>query len=338
MRSKALDKLKFASDARSKENGKRDIDEAISSIHQQIAAKQDQVLTFRIKLKAIEDLVAKNQLKIKHNKERMRDLEKDAFNYESMIKNIEEKEDEMVTASAESKLKKSQYDEYIKIKAKIHEDTIQMQQELASQSRALDRMNIALMLATNKKEDLERKITQIEHKIKATNESQKTEAEKIEELKAEFQELKLQSSQTEKQLAALYEDISGKEKESLLLKGEILSLEEEKEIRREERRVREILEELKKHQKGYYGFFYEFIHPIQNKFEIAIKVALQSVLKMLVVDSIEVASKVDEFLSEKGLYLSTLILEKVPQDPSLNIHSKRKKLEGKGHMIVDVVD
>ena len=62
-------------------------------------------------------------------------------------------------------------------------------------------------------------------------------------------------------------------------------------------------------------------------------------LKLLVVDTIETAHKVDEYLSEKGLYLDTLILEKVPSDASYNnIHSKRKKLGGRGHIIADVVD
>ena len=106
---------------------------------------------------------------------------------------------------------------------------------------------------------------------------------------------------------------------------------------KEERRIKEVLEELKKHQKGYHGFFYELIFPIQDKYEIAIKVALQSILKMIVVESIDVAHKVDEFLSEKGLYLDWLILEKIPQDSNSKVHSYRKKLEGKGHMIVDLV-
>ena len=142
-----------------------------------------------------------------------------------------------------------------------------------------------------------------------------------------------------KALTRVNADIEQAENKVLILKGEILALEEDKEVRREERRIKEALEDLRKHQKGYHGFFYELIHPIQQKYEIAIKVALQTALKLLVVESVDVAHKVDEYLTEKGLNLECLILDKIPPESiSSSIHSKRKKLEGRGHMIVDVVD
>ena len=257
----------------------------------------------RLKIKAISDLISKNEVIVKSNTDKMREYLNEKSKIENSIQSIEKQEQKMLEASGDNKIKKSLTEEYYKIKAKIYEETVQMQQELSSQLRALDRVNMSVMLTANKKEDLERKLNQIEHKLKVNDESLKAEVKYLEEVKNEFQEVKMQLAQNENQLSAFNDEVNAKEKEALLLKGEIAALEEEKEIRREEKKIKEALEELKKYQKGYYGFFYELIHPIQNKYEIAIKVALQNILKMIVVDSIDVAQKVDEFLSEKGLYL-----------------------------------
>ena len=197
---------------------------------------------------------------------------------------------------------------------------------------------MSIMMKSSKRQDLVRKINDIEHKMKAANENQKSETQLIQDSKNELKETQVKSQYLEKKLTQLNVDIEQEERQAILLKGEIVSLEEDKELKREERRIKEALEDLRKHQKGYHGFFYELVHPIQSKYEIAIKVALQGALKLLVVDSVDVAQKVDEYLTEKGLYLDCLILEKVPTNTNNNIHSKRKKLEGRGHMIADVVD
>jgi chromosome segregation ATPase len=337
IRKNMTDKLKFTTDVRNKENGYMEVDEAISTLQKQVKAKEDQILHNTLKLKSIHKLINDNEIKIKHNKENRRELEKEVNKLEANVKEIDEKEQEMLKGN--DKVEGALTKEYFNIKASIHEKTAQMQLELSKQARALDRANFVIMTNTSRKEELSRKINDIEYKLRTTTENQKSEFEELDNFKGELKELKMRCDEDLKKKEELMKDIEHEEKIALLLKGEILSLEEEKEVKREERRIREALEQLRKDEKGYHGFFYELIHPIQNKYQIAIKVALQGVLKLLVVDTIETAHKVDEYLSEKGLYLDTLILEKVPSDASYNnIHSKRKKLGGRGHMIADVVD
>lgn len=193
------------------------------------------------------------------------------------------------------------------------------------------------MMKSSQKESLAHKVTSTEHKLKASLENTKSEREEMEKCKEQLKEAKLCLDSTENKLAQLTVEITESEKQIILHKSEVSAMEEEREGRKQDRKIKEALEELKKYEKGYHGLFYELIHPIQSKYEIAIKVALQGVLRMLVVDSVEVAQIVDEYLTEKGLYLDCLILSKVPKETS-DIHSKRKKLEGKGHMVVDVVD
>ena len=226
-----LEKLKINTDVRSKENGKRDIEDTISTLQQQINAKNDQLLHQKLKLKAIGDLIFKNEITVKSNADKMREYSNEKAKIENSIEKLEKTEQKFLESSDDNKLKKSLTDEYYKIKASVYEKTVKMQQELSSQTRTLDRINMSFLLATNKKEDLQRKLSQIEHKLKLNDESLKAEEKYLSEIKNEFQELKMQSIQSENQLSSLIDDVDVKEKEALLLKGEIASLEDEKETK-----------------------------------------------------------------------------------------------------------
>ena len=50
-------------------------------------------------------------------------------------------------------------------------------------------------------------------------------------------------------------------------------------------KTNQTLEELKKRCKGYLGQLYELIKPINQQFDISVKVALSKCLKFLVVDN-----------------------------------------------------
>lgn len=108
----------------------QDIDEEVGSLQKQVSSKKDQILHNELKLKAIKDLTNKNNIKIKHNKDNMKDLEKEANNILSFIKDFDEKERQMLRSSDEKDTKGSLNAEYFKIKAQIHEKTARMQQEL----------------------------------------------------------------------------------------------------------------------------------------------------------------------------------------------------------------
>lgn len=74
-----------------------------------------------------------------------------------------------------------------------------------------------------------------------------------------------------------------------------------------------MLEELKKRCRGYLGQFFELVKPISRKYEMAVKVSLLPQLRYLLVDTVESARYVADFLKEKGMQKHVLVLENLPQ-------------------------
>lgn len=79
MNKSMVEQLKKIRDAKSKENGFRDIDGTISSMQKQLGAKQDEALSYKMKLKTINDVITKNEVNLKHCKENKRELDKVSF-------------------------------------------------------------------------------------------------------------------------------------------------------------------------------------------------------------------------------------------------------------------
>jgi len=100
-----------------------------------------------------------------------------------------------------------------------------------------------------------------------------------------------------------------------------------------------ILDELKNECRGsYLGTLSELIQPIKDKYDIPLRVGLKGLLNHLVVDTTETAQKVDQFLTEKSLYMDTLILSKVPESPDqIVLRSMRQKVGKHGTLLIDVV-
>lgn len=97
------------------------------------------------------------------------------------------------------------------------------------------------------------------------------------------------------------------------------------------------MKELKSRCRGYLGQFYELIKPINATYDIAVKVAMQKCLKLLVVDSEEAATICNEFLKEKNISKDLLVLSNVPDRPFA------KGLQAKLHdtsaqLIYDVIE
>ena len=305
-------------------------------LQKQVAQKEDKILHQNLKLTTLDKVIANNQAKIDNNKGTMRELETKASSLEDLMAQSKQKLKSMYMKDKEEG-KEEFNSEYYRIKRKVYETTSQYQQDISAKTRALDRLNTRIMVAESRKEDFERKVKDAKSKFFFDIENGKSEKEQFQLLKNELKDLKQDLINNEKVLEQTKAEITAKGLEGLKAKGELLSLEQDRESRKEDRKIRETLEDLKKYQEGYHGFFYELIHAVQSKYEMAIKVALQSALKLIVVDNFKVAQKVDEFLTEKGLYLDCLILDKIPQ-PKHNINKRRKQLEGKGHFIVEVVD
>jgi len=54
------------------------------------------------------------------------------------------------------------------------------------------------------------------------------------------------------------------------------------------------------------------VKPINKKYDIPVKVALQKCLRYLVVDTKESSRYLNEFLKEKGIQRDVLVLENMP--------------------------
>ena len=93
---------------------------------------------------------------------------------------------------------------------------------------------------------------------------------------------------------------------------ELKEVEKEKQVRSQDAKLMQILEELKKRCKGYLGQFYELMKPINKKYDVAVKVSLTKCLKFLVVDTVQNSRYVTDFLKEKGLMKEILTLENLP--------------------------
>ena len=103
--------------------------------------------------------------------------------------------------------------------------------------------------------------------------------------------------------------------ESALLEKEfeLKEVEMDKQLRTQDAKLMQVLDELKKRCRGYLGQFYELVKPINRKYDVAVKVSLTKCLKFLVVDTVQTSEYVTEFLKEKGLMKEVMVLENVPQ-------------------------
>lgn len=90
-------------------------------------------------------------------------------------------------------------------------------------------------------------------------------------------------------------------------------MQSEKQVKSSDARIAKLLKELKSRCRGYFGQLYELVKPINNKYDIAVKVALSKCLKFLVVDNSDSAQMVNDFLKEKQITRDVLILANVPE-------------------------
>ena len=93
------------------------------------------------------------------------------------------------------------------------------------------------------------------------------------------------------------------ELESQLLEKEyeLREVELDSQMRAQDAKLAQVLDELKKRCRGYLGQFFELIKPISKKYEMACKVSLLPQLRYLLVDTVESSHYVSDFLKEKGI-------------------------------------
>lgn len=104
------------------------------------------------------------------------------------------------------------------------------------------------------------------------------------------------------QVAKSSQDALHKVESDLLEKEyQLREMELEKQMKAQDVKLAQDLEELKRRCRGYLGQFFELVKPISRKYELACKVSLLPCLRYLVVDTAASAKYTAEFLKEKGL-------------------------------------
>jgi chromosome segregation ATPase len=89
-------------------------------------------------------------------------------------------------------------------------------------------------------------------------------------------------------------------------------IEAEKMVKTTDAKVAQALKELKIRCRGFMGQMFELVKPINQTYDIAVKVSLIKCLKMLVVDTPESAAICSDFLKEKQISMEVLVLSNVP--------------------------
>lgn len=116
-------------------------------------------------------------------------------------------------------------------------------------------------------------------------------------------------------------------------------VENEKQVRSQDTKVNQALEELRGRCKGYYGQLYELVKSINAQYDVAVKVALSKCLKYLVVDSPQTAQYCTDFLREKGLFKELLVLSNVPDRKQAHSAGQvSKDSKGEAHLVMDIIE
>lgn len=98
--------------------------------------------------------------------------------------------------------------------------------------------------------------------------------------------MKAELDKLENERNNLLRSIVKNENELVQKSADLEAYEREKHVWKEEKELNDRLEELKKDLKGsVFGFVYELVTPIKDKFELPLQIALKSRLNLFVIDT-----------------------------------------------------
>ena len=106
----------------------------------------------------------------------------------------------------------------------------------------------------------------------------------------------------------------------------------------EDRENKELEDTLRRSVKGFKGSLGSLTKPIEEKFNIALRLALGSALNYLVVDNAETAATCSNILKDKGVMRELLVLDNIPLLQAYNISAVRGQLGRIGYMAFDVLE
>ncbi|CDW87992.1 structural maintenance of chromosomes 1 [Stylonychia lemnae] len=289
----------------------------IDSTKNMITQKRNMLHQFQSEVDQVQQKIKENRQSIEASRQKLNTIN------EQMIDN------------EDLKMQDSIRDEYLTIKSKIESENAQIGRQMALIEQKINYLNqrkANFQGQIYQQKNQNSKVLDFEHQQIEINELKKEQKAKEQELK----QLHSSLAQLKDQQVNNKDSIKVLEKTLLEKEYELKDFENEKQLKSQDVKLSQILEELKKRCKGYLGQLYELIKPINAQYDIAVKVALSKCLRFLVVDTPQTAEYCTEFLKEKGLFKDVLVLSNVPER---HLNSKLvKDIKQDGNLVYDVLE
>ena len=320
---------KFQNDASQFDKKYLDLKKIMQQNKENLMSKEEQIKLREVSLFTFKSQF--NQIKQLDNSrtEKLKDLN---YKKEKIQKEIDVINNKINAKLPEEILKKTQLFEYNEIKKKVDVDLFTLNTELDKINSSFNEISHQIQITERNKEKLEDEKEKIENEIKNFLRKCENEEETIKTSKNELELFKNSFSQMENdklKIDTIYEETFKLLNEKT---SKLISLESFKQENNQRKKVLDLM----RTNLGIKGFLYELIKPIQQKYEIPVKVGLLKYLGYLVVDTNETAKLCSEYFKKKEISQDILVLENIPiKDTKSNIRSELMNL---GNLLVDFID
>ena len=199
-------------------------------------------------------------------------------------------------------------------------------------------------LLLNQIEQISEQKTNINSSISITTNELSDLKAKLQDLKNELANLEFQENDIQKQLSGLSSQVTGSkgtksvrselEAQKRLISQKLEQCRTEEENQREDKNL---IQHLSETVKGFEGEFLDQVEVTDQKYAIAISVALKRLLDYLIVDSISTSKKVSSMLKSSFIEKTLLVLENAPKAQKDQLAEIRAQLGAKGQLAFDLL-
>eukprot|EP00977_Amphora_coffeiformis_P002471 scaffold464_cov181-Amphora_coffeaeformis.AAC.9 len=283
-------------------------------------------------------LVKQKQNKVKHD-ERLAELEQELESYNATLADIEE-EFKAKTEGQKVVLTPEQEEEYQIIKETAAAAAAAARSKLQRQQQRLNSARAQAATLKSQQEEAQQQVTQLGQTAKELQ-------EKKEKVQTTLTSVRSNIEDTEKELAEVQ-----RESQSARTRREALDVEleqidatlrqakNERRQNKEEERLLQAIQSLKRHFEGVHGRLVDLCRPTQRKYNLAVTVAAGKDMDAIVVESKVVAKECIEYLREQRVGTATFLpLDnlQVPKPESTEHLRSRFTEENRYRLAVDVI-
>eukprot|EP00347_Sterkiella_histriomuscorum_P000387 403376057 len=332
------DLKKFEADMRKLQNQEEQVTKKIKSKKDELLGLQNNVFNKQKEVDTSKSMITqKKQMLQKFQYELEDTIKKRALHQETIEKARHDLQllNKEIVMNEDLQQQDALRDEYLTIKSRLESENAQIGRQMTMIEQKIQSLN-------QKKANIQGHLFQQKEQNKKVQDLDMIKQE-LKALEADLKEKDKSYSKAQNEHRLLLDEatknkdkVKTLEKQLLEKEYELKDIENERNIKSQDQKLSQTLEELKNRCKGYLGQLYELIKPINAKYDIAVKVALSKCLRFLVVDTPQTAEYCTEFLKEKGLFKDVLVLQNVPEK---NINSKlAKELKTEGNLVYDVIE